>query len=156
MWKKSQKFPEIFPKNVTILKDYWTQLAGGHYTVDVDKNELRTFRCPKDFIRHCRGKKPIQGTSWEAVELLFVPLNFINTHWVTMVIENASWYIYIFDSNLSATNLEKMKGIVEPFVHLVPKILKQSGMFDHLLKVSEEVPLQYSWAHEGVLKQVTS
>ena len=75
------------------------------------------------------------------VESLLVPLNITNTHWVVMVIDIANGYIYLLDSDLTATASEKMKTIVEPFVHVLPKILKQSGMFDHLLKVREEAPL---------------
>ncbi|KAL5569995.1 hypothetical protein UlMin_026570 [Ulmus minor] len=86
------------------------------------------------------GERPIRGTSWEVVDLLFVPLNITNTHWVAMVIDIPEWYIYIFDSDPSATGSEKMKGIIEPFVHLVLKILKQSGLFDHLVMVREDAP----------------
>ena len=107
-------------------------------------------------MRYCQGERPIRGTSWEAVDLLFVPLNITNTHWVTMVIDILEWYIYIFDSDPSATGSKKMKGIVEPLVHLVPKILKQSRLYDHLVKVREEAPFQYSRALDGVPRQVTS
>ena len=58
-----------------------------------------------------------------------------------MVIDIPSGYIYLFDFDPTATESEKMKTIVELFVHLVPNILKKSGMFDHLLKVREEAPL---------------
>ena len=70
--------------------------------------------------------------------MLFVPLNITNTHWVVMVMDIPKWYIYIFDSKPLVTGPEKMKDMVEPFVQLVPKILKQSGLFDHLVKVREE------------------
>ncbi|KAL5559917.1 hypothetical protein UlMin_036128 [Ulmus minor] len=107
-------------------------------------------------MQYCRGKKPIRGTSWMDVEMLLVPLNITNTHWVAMVIDIPSWYIYVLDSDPTANTSEKMKTIVEPFVHLVPMILKQSGMFGHLLKVREEVSFQYSRPSEGVPMQVTS
>ena len=61
-----------------------------------------------------------------------------------MAIDIQEGYIYIFNSDPSMTDPEKRKAIVEPFVHMVPKILKQSGMFDLLLKVREEAPRQYS------------
>ena len=101
-------------------------------------------------MQYCCGERPIRGTSWKDVVLLLVPLNITNTHWVAMVIDIPSGYIYLFDSNLMATGSEKMKTIVGPFVHLVPKILKQSSMFNHLLKEREEVPLQYSWVVDRV------
>ena len=138
MRKRSQKFPNIFPTNVAILEDYWTQSVGGFYVAVVEKNEKQSFWCPKDLKRYCQGERPICGTSWEAVDLLFVPLNITNTHWVTMVFDILEWYIYIFNSDPSGTSPEKMKGIVEPFVHLVPKILKPNSLFDHLVKVREE------------------
>ena len=90
------------------------------------------------------------------VEMLLIALNITNTDWVTMVIDIPSWYIYLLDSNPTANTLEKIKTIVVPFVHLVSVILKQSGMFGHLLKVREEVSFQYSRPSEGVLTQVTS
>ena len=88
--------------------------------------------------------------------MLFVSLNITNTHWVMMVIDIFSWYIYIFDSDLLVIVAEKMKVIVKPFVHMVLKILEQSGMFDHFLKVREEVPLLYSWARDKLPSYVTS
>ena len=57
-----------------------------------------------------------------------------------MVIDIPSWYIYVLDSDPTATASEKMKTIVEPFVYLVPKILKQRCMFNHLLMVRKEAP----------------
>ena len=72
-----------------------------------------------------------------------------------MVVDSPSGYIYLFDFDPTATRSEKMKTIVERFVHLVPKILKQSVMFDHLM-VREEEPLQYSWVVDGVPRQDTS
>ena len=107
-------------------------------------------------MQYCQGERPIWGTSWKDVALLLVPLNITNTHWVAMVIDIRSWYVYLLDSDLMANSSEKMKTIVEPFVHLVPMILKQSGMFDHLLKVKEEVSFQYSRPSDGVPRQVTS
>ena len=89
-------------------------------------------------------------------EILLIPLNITNTHWVAMVIDIPSWYIYVLDSDPTANTSEKMKTIVEPFVHMVPMILKQSGMFVHLLKVREEVPFQYSRLSDRVPTQVTS
>ena len=50
---------------------------------------------------------------------------------------------------------EKMKAIVEPFVYMVPNILKQSGIFNLLLKVREEESLSYSRTTDGVPKQET-
>ena len=73
--------------------------------------------------------------------MLFIPLNITNTHWVAMIIDIPEGYIYIFDSDPSATYPKKMKAIVEPFVHLVPKILKKRSMLDHLLKLRDEAPL---------------
>ena len=46
-----------------------------------------------------------------------------------------------FYSDPSATTKEKIKVIVEPFLFMMPKILKQIGMFDHLIKAREEEPL---------------
>ncbi|KAL5546003.1 hypothetical protein UlMin_005690 [Ulmus minor] len=156
MRKKIQKFPDIFPTYVAILDDYWTQSVDGRYEAAVEKNELQSFWCPEDLIHYCRGERPIHGTSWEAFDFLFGPLNITNTHWVAMVIDIPKWYIYIFDSNPLATGPENMKDIVKPFVHLVPKILKQIGLFDHLVKVRDEVPFQYSQALDKVPIQVTS
>ena len=116
----------------------------------MEKKELHTFQCPDELMQYCRGERPIQGTSWMDVELLLVPLNITNTHWVAMVIDIPSWYIYLLDSDLTTNASEKMKTIVEPFVHLVPMILRQSGIFGQLLKVREEVPFQYSRASDEV------
>ena len=156
MRKRSQKFPDIFLSKVAILDDYWTQVVGSRYAQAVEKKELHTFQCPDELMQYCRGERPIRGTSWMDVEMLLVPLNITNTYWVAMVIDIPSWYIYLLDSDPTANTSEKMKTIVEPFVHLVPMILKQSGMFGHLLKVREEVAFQYSRPSEGVPTQVTS
>ena len=118
--------------------------------VAVEKNELQTFQCLEELMQYCRRERPIWGTSWEDVELLLVPLNITNIYWVAMFIDIPSGYIYLFDSDSTATRSEKMKTIVEPFVYLVPMILKQSGMFGHLLKVREEVPFQYSRVSDRV------
>ena len=74
-------------------------------------------------MQYYRGERPIQETSWEDVELLLVPLNITNTHWAMMVIDIPSGYIYLFDSDPTATESEKMKTIIKPFVHLLSKIL---------------------------------
>ena len=138
--KRSQKFPDIFLSKVAILDDYWKQVVGSRYAQAVEKKELQTFQCTDELMQYCWGERPIRGTSWIDVEMLLVPLNITNTHWVLMVIDICSWYIYLLDSDPTANTSEKMKTIVEPFVYLVQKILKQSGMFNHLITVREEVP----------------
>ena len=154
--KRSQKFPNIFSSKVDILNDYWTQVVSSRYAQAIEKKELQTFQCPDELMQYCWGERPIRGTSWMDVEMMLIPLNITNTYWVAMVIDIPSWYIYLLDSNSTTNVSEKMKTIVEPFVHLVPMILKQSGMFSHLLKVREEVPFQYSRLSNGVPRQVTS
>ncbi|KAL5573894.1 hypothetical protein UlMin_023491 [Ulmus minor] len=154
--KRSQMFLDIFPSKVTILDDYWTQVVGSRYAQAVQKKELQTFQCPDELMQYCQGERPIRGTSWMDVEMLLIPLNITNTHWVAMVIDIPSWYIYLLDSDLMANASEKMKTIVEPFVHLVPMILKKSGIFSHPLKVREYVPFQYLRLSDGVPRQVTS
>ena len=124
MRKRSQKFPDIFPSKVAILDDYWKQVVGSRYAQAVEKKELQTFQCPDKLMQYCQGESPIWGTSWMDVELLLVPLNITNTHWVAIVVDIPSWYIYQLDSDPTANTLEKIKTIVEPFVHLVPMILK--------------------------------
>ena len=133
-------------------------MVGGHYEAIVEKNELKTFQCPDDLMNYYRGERPVHGLSWEGVEMLLVPLNIGNTHWVVMVIDLQEWYIYIFDSDPSTTIPDKIKALVEPFVYMVSKILKQSSLFDHFLKEKEEEeePLQYSWTLDEVPKQETS
>ena len=59
MRKRSQKFPDIFPKNVAILDNYWTQVVGGHYETPVEKNELQMFQCPEELMQYCQGERPI-------------------------------------------------------------------------------------------------
>ena len=83
----------------------------------MEKNELQTFQCSEELMQYCQGERPIQGTSWKDVVLLLVPLNITNTHWVAMVIDICSWYIYLLDSDPTKNTSEKMKTIVEPFVH---------------------------------------
>ena len=87
MRKRSQKFPNIFLSKVAILDDYWTQVVGSRYAQAVEKKELQTFQCLDELMQYCRGERLIRGTSWMDVEMLLVPLNITNTHWVAMVID---------------------------------------------------------------------
>ncbi|KAL5580974.1 hypothetical protein UlMin_013416 [Ulmus minor] len=143
MRKRNQNFPNLFPQNEAILEEFWMQTIGGHYKAAVEKNGLQNLQCLEDLMKYWHGERPMRGRSWEGIEFLYISLNIENSHWVAMVMDLCEWFLHIFDLDLSVIAKKKMKLMVEPFLVMLPKILKQSRMFDHLLKAKEEEPLLY-------------
>ena len=73
-----------------------------------------------------------------------------------MVVDVREWILQIFYLDPSTTSKENMKLIAKPFSILVPKILKQSKMFAHIINVKEEMPLLSNRELGKTPKQQTS
>ena len=59
---------------------------------------------------------------WSKVDVIYVPINLRNTHWVLGVVHLRSRRIYIYDSLKSINKPNRLKTLVTPIAKLLPRI----------------------------------
>ena len=50
MRKRIHKFPNIFPQDVVLLDDPWSQLVDVRYKEVSDKKSLKNWKCPEELL----------------------------------------------------------------------------------------------------------
>ena len=75
-------------------------------------------------LDYALGCVPEHSIGWSAVEIIYVPINIKNSHWVLGVVQLLSRKIYIYDSFTEIIGPAKLKSIVTPLARVMPQILK--------------------------------
>ncbi|WJZ98419.1 hypothetical protein VitviT2T_016943 [Vitis vinifera] len=80
---------------------------------------------PKDdiLIDYAMGLYPRPSLKWSEVDVIYVPINLRNTHWVLGVVHLRSRKIYIYDSLKSINKPNGLKTLITPLAMLLPRIL---------------------------------
>ncbi|RVW51484.1 hypothetical protein CK203_014467 [Vitis vinifera] len=79
---------------------------------------------PEDdiLIDYAMGLYPKPSLKWFEVDVIYVPINLSNTHWVLGVVHLRSRRIYIYDSLKSINKPNRLKTLVTPIAKLLPRI----------------------------------
>ena len=78
------------------------------------------------------GRRPRLGTKWEGAHALAFPLNLEQQHWIAVYVNLQEANIKVMDSNIYTYKDDHLKSFIEPLSIMIPKLLKQSKLFEHL------------------------
>ena len=81
------------------------------------------------------------GMDWIDAERILTIMNTSGNHFVTVEILLHEGLINVYDCNLVVTEHDKFFTLIQPVFELLPKLLKQSGIMNHL----PEKLLTQSW-----------
>ncbi|KAL5537433.1 hypothetical protein UlMin_042954 [Ulmus minor] len=129
MRKRIQKFPNIFPQDVVLLDDLWSQLVDARYKAVSDKKSLKNWKCLKELLQYYWGLTPSRGRSWSSAKFLYTPFNVESKHWMGMAIDIKHGHIHLVDSDHACYTANQLKPFMESFQFLVPKIIHQCKLF---------------------------
>ncbi len=129
--RRSDKYRDIFPQNVAILSDHFSQLVDGHYP-NFAKLGMGKYVVEPDLVAFAKGKKLARGRSWKNCRALYVPVNVSRSHWVCLVVDLLRCQMTVFDSDIGAFTDVKLGTYIRPFANLIPIILKATNDFNHL------------------------
>ena len=80
-------------------------------------------------IDYAMGLYPRPSLKWFEVNVIYVPINLRNTHWVLGVVHLRSRRIYIYDSLKSINKPNRLKTLVTPITMLLPRILSATKYY---------------------------
>ena len=148
-------FKDIFPQDVIILDDVWSQMVSGRYRDAVEKKVLQNYKCPDELLKFCRGEQPLMGSPWVGAKFLYAPVNIRNKHWVGMAVDIEQGELLILDCDPNSYTDKELLPIVEPFAEMIPILLLQSKMFFHLDR--KKLTKKWPWARpKGVCTQTNT
>ncbi|KAL6332581.1 hypothetical protein AAG906_009002 [Vitis piasezkii] len=91
---------------------------------------------------------------WSEVDVIYVPINLRNTHWVLGVVHLRSRRIYIYDSLKSINKPNRLKTLVTPMTMLLPRILSATKYYGENEYMMHNHPMdtltgeQMDWFHK--------
>ncbi|KAL5547729.1 hypothetical protein UlMin_002960 [Ulmus minor] len=151
MRKRIQKFPTLFPQEVVLLDDLWSQLVDAWYKAAVsEKKSFKNWKCPEE------------GRAWFGAKFLYALFNVMSKHWMAMAIDIKHGHIHLYDCDHACCTTEQSKPFVEPFQFLVPKIIQQCKLFTEeecpnmantswpVIHIKEIVPQMYTSRDCGI------
>ncbi|PHT58202.1 hypothetical protein CQW23_00565 [Capsicum baccatum] len=108
---------------------------------------VSTFQWDEEEIKYVRGKRPYpHRKSWTKAKIILAVMNVDVTHFLTIEILLYDENIKVYDCNLPVFSEKTFLTHMQPLLKLLPKLLTQSKMMDHLLA---EVLVKASWDFEG-------
>lgn len=88
------------------------------------------------------GDPCFSNMTWsEEVQVLYCPFQVDGRHWIGVVIDIAQWRIYVLDCNCACVQDEKLETLLQPFVVLMPFLIRLNGG-NALNEAATESPLQ--------------
>ncbi|XP_019078275.1 ubiquitin-like-specific protease ESD4 [Vitis vinifera] len=86
---------------------------------------------PEDdiLIDYAMGLYLRPSLKWSEVDVIHVPINLRNTHWVLGVVHLRSRRIYIYDSLKSINKPNRLKTLITPITMLLPRILSATKYY---------------------------
>ncbi|KAG5589451.1 hypothetical protein H5410_039965 [Solanum commersonii] len=113
---------------------------------------LTSFEMDGDILKYCKGEMPYPyGQKWNGAKRIYTMMNIKNTHFIALEFLMEKGLIQVYDCNIHMCDEPTFLTLIQPILELWPKLLKQSGMFNHL----SEFFLNDAWSYER-LKNVSS
>ncbi|KAH0697705.1 hypothetical protein KY289_015187 [Solanum tuberosum] len=113
---------------------------------------LTSFEMDGDILKYCKGEIPYPyGRKWNGAKRIYTVMNIKNTHFIALEFLMEKGLIQVYDCNIHMCDEPTFLTLIQPILELWPKLLKQSGMFNHL----SEICLNDAWSYER-LKNVPS
>lgn len=107
---------------------------------------IAEYRFDDRMLQYVRGERPKHGKSWANVKKVYCVINIKQMHWVTVVWLLEEGLLEILDCNPSICRDSELQMVMHPLCKLFPRLLRDSGMFDHL---GDEL-LTRTWRHYRV------
>jgi len=113
---------------------------------------LTSFEMDGDILKYCKGEISYPyGRKWNGAKRIYTVMNIKNTHFIALEFLMEKGLIQVYDCNIHMCDEPTFLTLIQPILKLWPKLLKQSGMFNHL----SEFFLNDAWSYER-LKNVPS
>ncbi|KAM3231850.1 hypothetical protein P3L10_017209 [Capsicum annuum] len=113
---------------------------------------VSTFQWYEEAIKYVRRKRPYpHSKSWTKAKRILTVMNVDVTHFLTVEILLYEGKIKVYDYNLPVFSEKTFLTHIQPLLKLLPKLLTQSKLMDHLLA---EVLAKESWIFEGRNKNI--
>ncbi|KAH0752462.1 hypothetical protein KY290_005717 [Solanum tuberosum] len=113
---------------------------------------LTSFEMDGDILKYCKGEIPYPyGRKWNGAKRIYTVMNIKNTHFIALEFLMEKGLIQVYDCTIHMCDEPTFLTLIQPILELWPKLLKQSGMFNHL----SEIFLNDAWSYER-LKNVPS
>ena len=117
---------------------------------------LDDFVWDDDMIDYVRGIRPtFGGMDWIDAESILTVMNISGNHFVTVEILLHEVLINVYDWNLVVMENDKFFTLIQPVFELLPKLLKQSGIMNHLPKKLLTQPWEFNGLIETMVQNAS-
>ncbi|KAH0716739.1 hypothetical protein KY290_013005 [Solanum tuberosum] len=163
MWERHVRYPEYYDSTDRILdlnfysnfklrydemSDEATTVGGRSFTQLINE-----FEWDEDMINYVRGIRPYPGgMDWIGAKRLLAVMNINKTHFVTLEILLHEGRMNVYDCMLMGMEHAKFLTFIQTVFELLPKLLKQSGIMNHL----PDKFLNEPWEFKGRLEPMVT
>ncbi|TMX05396.1 hypothetical protein EJD97_023224 [Solanum chilense] len=146
-------------RTVTRLTVWWEDWMNDEATVLGCKSMtllLDDFVWDDNMIDYARGIRPTRGVmDWIDAKRMLIVMNTSGTHFMTLEILFHEILINVYDCNLIVTEYDQFFTLIQPVFELLPKLLKQSGIMNHLRKKFLTQPWNFKGRIEPMVQNVS-
>ena len=86
------------------------------------------------------GEKPTRGKPWNKCRSILMPFNLDVKHWIAVELDLVNCEVRCYDCNVNSFKIDDFLQHIRPVSRMIPLLLRQSGMFSHLMDM-----LRDSW-----------
>ncbi|XP_047312728.1 uncharacterized protein LOC124916037 [Impatiens glandulifera] len=117
--RRVEEFPKTYPRNFSIADSNLSQKMSNRYEVFTPNPAGYEF---DDLMEYVIGEG---SNPWNIVDMIYVPLNIKQKHWVLCKIHLQDWCIYVYDCEQNMFPKDEYDTFLEPMCVMVPYLLEQ-------------------------------
>ncbi|XP_047319624.1 DNA ligase 1-like [Impatiens glandulifera] len=117
--RRAEEFPKTYPRNFSIADSNLSQKMSNRYEVFTPNPAGYKF---DDLMEYVIGEG---SNPWNIVDMIYVPLNIKQKHWVLCKIHLQDWCIYVYDCEQNMFPKDEYDTFLEPMCVMVPYLLEQ-------------------------------
>ncbi|PHT40113.1 hypothetical protein CQW23_18967 [Capsicum baccatum] len=106
---------------------------------------LTLFEMDSNILKYCNGEKPFSyDRKWDGAKRIYNVMNIKNTHFIAYEFLMEKGLVQVYDFNIDVCDEITFLTVIQLILELWPKLLTQSGAFNHL----PEKNLNDAWSYE--------
>ncbi|XP_047339577.1 DNA ligase 1-like [Impatiens glandulifera] len=118
MKRRVAEFPKTYPKNFSIADSKFSQKTNNRYDMFTPNPAGYKF---DDLMEYVFGEG---SNPWNIVDMIYVPLNLKQKHWVLCKIHLQDWCIYVYDYEQNMFPKDEYDDFLKPMCVIVPYLLE--------------------------------
>ncbi|XP_047331186.1 ubiquitin-like-specific protease 1 [Impatiens glandulifera] len=117
--RRVEEFSKTYPRNFSIADSKFSQKMNNRYDMFTQNPAGYEF---DDLMEYVVGEG---SNPWNIVDMIYVPLNLNQKHWILCKIHLQDWCIYVYDCEQNMFPKDEYDNFLNPMCVMVPYLLEQ-------------------------------